>query len=242
LSRSATVEFYGFFLYANAAALVFAPLFFPAASPGTQQLGAWATFAIAFLARPLGGVLFGHLGDRHGRHVGLAASLLLMGGSTVAIGLLPTFGQIGWLATTLLCAMRLGQGLALGGEWGGAVLIAVERAPAARRTLFGMVPQLGAPLGLLLADGMFLVLDLALPPEEFAWWGWRIPFLATAPLILLASWARQRLAPARSASSSQRARLPARAVLGHWPALLAGTLAAMLGFVLFYLSSSFALA
>jgi MFS family permease len=148
------IEFYDFYIYATAAALVFGPLFFPAESRSAQLLAAYASFALAFVARPVGGVLFGHFGDRIGRKSTLVASLLLMGGSTLAIGFLPSYAQAGWIAPALLCLLRLGQGLGLGGEFGGAALLAVENAPEGWRNRYGMFPPMGAPVGFILANGL----------------------------------------------------------------------------------------
>ena len=141
-----SVEFYDFYIYATAAALVFGPMFFPSKDAAIQQLSALATLAVAFIARPLGAAVFGHFGDRVGRKSTLVASLMLMGGSTVAIAFLPSYAQVGWLAPVLLCILRFGQGFGLGGEWGGAALLAVENAPPHLRARYGMAPQLGAPV------------------------------------------------------------------------------------------------
>src|SRR5688500_11170093 len=176
------VEFYDFYIYATAAALVFGPLFFPASSPTAQTLFAFMSFGIAFIARPVGASLFGHFGDRIGRKSTLVASLLLMGGSTLLIAFLPTYQSAGWVAPFLLCLLRFGQGLGLGGEWGGAALLAVENAPPGYRGRFGMFPQLGAPVGFIAANGLFLLLGALLDEAEFAAWGWRIPFLLSAIL------------------------------------------------------------
>jgi MFS family permease len=165
------VEFYDFYIYATAAALVFGPLFFPAESAAAQTLFAFMSFGIAFIARPVGAVAFGHFGDRIGRKSTLVVSLLLMGTSTVLIGFLPTYAMIGWVAPVLLCVMRFGQGFGLGGEWGGAALLAVENAPKGWEARFGAAPQLGAPVGFLAANGLFLVLGLGLSDADFAAWG-----------------------------------------------------------------------
>src|ERR1700742_1036467 len=153
-----TIEFFDFYIYATAAVLVFPHLFFPAADPTSAVLQSFATFALAFFARPIGSALFGHFGDRVGRKATLVAALLTMGVSTVVIGALPTYASIGVLAPVLLCLCRFGQGLGLGGEWGGAVLLATENAPPGKRFWYGMFPQLGAPLGYFFASGVFLVL------------------------------------------------------------------------------------
>src|SRR5512132_1561896 len=170
-----TIEFFDFYIYATAAVLVFPPLFFPKSDPNTATLASLATFAIAFVARPIGSVLFGHFGDRVGRKTTLVAALLTMGLSTVTIGLLPTYHTIGIAASLLLALCRFGQGLGLGGEWGGAVLLAVENAPPGRRAWYGMFPQLGAPLGFLLSGGGFFLLTKWLDDARFLAFGWRIP-------------------------------------------------------------------
>jgi len=165
-----SVEFYDFYIYATAAALVFGPMFFPAKDPAVQQLSSLATLAVAFIARPLGAAVFGHFGDRVGRKSTLVASLMLMGGSTMAIAFLPGYAQVGWLAPVLLCILRFGQGFGLGGEWGGAAILAVENAPPGWRSRFGMFPQLGAPVGFVFANGLFLLLSVLLTPEQFKAW------------------------------------------------------------------------
>src|SRR2546430_10489940 len=180
-----TIEFFDFYIYANAAVLVFPKLFFPASDPNSARLASLATFAIAFLARPIGSALFGHFGDRTGRKATLVAALLTMGISTVAIGALPTYATIGVAAPLLLALCRFGQGLGLGGEWGGAVLLAIENAPPGRRAWYGMFPQLGAPIGFLFSGGIFLLLSARLSNEQFFAFGWRLPFLASAVLVLL---------------------------------------------------------
>ncbi|KAF1699051.1 MFS transporter, partial [Pseudoxanthomonas kaohsiungensis] len=184
------IEFYDFYIYATAAALVIGPIFFPQGEPGVQTLQAFATFAIAFLARPVGAAAFGHFGDRVGRKATLVAALMTMGISTVLIGLLPTHAQIGVAAPLLLALCRLGQGLGLGGEWGGAVLLAVENAPPQKRAWYGMFPQLGAPLGFLFANGSFLLLAATLDQAQFMAWGWRVPFIASALLVGVGLWVR----------------------------------------------------
>ena len=240
------VEFYDFYIYATAASLVFGPLFFPASSPSAQLLAAYASFGLAFVARPLGAVVFGHFGDRIGRKSTLVASLLLMGGSTTLIAFLPTYAMIGWVAPLLLCVLRFGQGLGLGGEWGGAVLLAVENAPPGWKGRFGMVPQLGAPVGFILANGFFLILDLVLTPAEFMAWGWRIPFLASALLVGVGLWVRLKLheTPAFAAVIAQGPpdAAPLITVLrDHWRPTLAGTCAVIACFAVYYLSTAFAL-
>src|SRR6201995_62780 len=179
-----TIEFFDFYIYATAAVLVFPKLFFPVSDPTSATLQSLATFALAFFARPLGSAIFGHFGDRIGRKATLVAALLTMGLSTVVIGLLPTYQTIGVAAPALLALCRFGQGLGLGGEWGGAVLLATENAPPGRRAWFGMFPQLGAPLGYILSAATFLVLSTVLTDVQFLNFGWRIPFLISAVLVL----------------------------------------------------------
>lgn len=240
------VEFYDFYIYATAAALVFPTLFFPGESAAARQALSFATFAVAFLARPVGAVVFGHFGDRIGRKSTLVASLLLMGGSTVAIAFLPTYAQIGWIAPLLLCVMRLGQGLGLGGEWGGAALLAVENAPPHRRNTWGMFPPLGAPVGFIMANGLFLVLGLFLSDAAFRSWGWRLPFLLSAVLVALGLWVRLKLTetPAFVAAAKADAlpKVPVATLLaGHARALVAGTGGVVACFALFYLATAFTL-
>ncbi len=240
------VEFYDFYIYATAASLVFGKLFFPASSPSAQLMSAYATFALAFFARPLGAMFFGHFGDRLGRKSTLVASLLLMGGSTVAIAALPTYEVAGWLAPLLLCILRFGQGFGLGGEWGGAALLAVENAPPGWRARFGMFPQLGAPVGFVAANGLFLLLGLLLTQEQFIAWGWRIPFALSVVLVGVGLWIRLRLTETPAFAKALEEAPPAKAPLGelllrHLPATLAGTFAVVACFAIFYLTTAFAL-
>lgn len=241
-----TVEFYDFYIYATAASLVFGPLFFPASSASAQLMAAYASFALAFLARPLGAAVFGHYGDRIGRKSTLVASLMLMGGSTFLIAFLPTYAMIGWVAPLLLCILRFGQGFGLGGEWGGAALLAVENAPPGWRARFGMMPQLGAPLGFIAANGLFLLLGLWLSNEDFMSWGWRLPFLASALLVMLGLWVRLKLGETPEFKAALEAEPPATIPLAemmtrHARATLAGTLAVVCCFALFYISTAFSL-
>ncbi|MFC5824594.1 MFS transporter [Nonomuraea insulae] len=178
-----TIEWYDYFIYGSAAALIFAKQFFPQFSPVAGTLAAFATYSVGFLARPLGGVIMGHFGDRVGRKSMLVVSLLVMGLATAAIGVLPTYATAGVLAPVLLVLCRFVQGLAVGGEWGGAVLMAVEHAPRERRGFYGSFPQMGVPGGLILANLVFLLTSGALGAEAFADWGWRIPFLASLVLV-----------------------------------------------------------
>ncbi|AXJ96660.1 MULTISPECIES: MFS transporter [unclassified Sphingomonas] len=240
------VEFYDFYIYATAAALVFPALFFPGESASARQMLSFASFAVAFFARPVGAVVFGHFGDRVGRKSTLVASLMLMGGSTVAIAFLPTYAQIGWVAPLLLCVMRVGQGLGLGGEWGGAALLAVENAPPQRRNTWGMFPPLGAPVGFIMANGLFLLLGLVLDDAQFRAWGWRLPFLVSAVLVMLGLWVRLKLTetPAfvAAAKADDLPKVPiATLIAGHGRALIAGTGGVVACFALFYLATAFTL-
>ena len=187
------IEFYDFYIYGLAVAMVIGPVFFPNDDPAVQALNAFLTFGIAFLARPLGALLFGHFGDRVGRKATLVASLLVMGVSTTLIGVLPSYEMVGWVAPALLCLLRFGQGIGLGGEWGGAALLAAEYAPEGKRGWFGMFPQLGPPVGFLFAVGSFLLLANTLDDAQFRNWGWRIPFLASAALVVIGLYVRLKL-------------------------------------------------
>jgi len=241
-----TIEFFDFYIYATAAVLVFPRLFFPAFDPASATLASLATFGIAFLARPVGSALFGHFGDRVGRKTTLVAALLTMGISTVAIGALPTYSTIGVAAPLLLALCRFGQGLGLGGEWGGAVLLAVENAPPGKRAWYGMFPQLGAPFGFILSASVFLALSKWLTDEQFFAFGWRIPFLASAVLVLVGLYVRLTITETpvfRDALSRQeRVRVPMLVVFRNYPKpLVIGTLVSLATFVLFYLMTVFAL-
>ena len=241
-----TIEFFDFYIYATAAVLVFPRLFFPASDPASATLASLATFAIAFFARPFGSALFGHFGDRVGRKATLVAALLTMGISTVSIGVLPTYKTIGVAAPLLLALCRMGQGLGLGGEWGGAVLLAVENAPAGRRAWYGMFPQLGAPIGFLFSGSVFLALSKWLTNDQFFSFGWRIPFLASAILVLIGLYVRLTITetPAFRAAISRRERVkvPILEVFRKYPrSLVVGILGALAAFVLFYLMTVFAL-
>ena len=241
-----TVEFYDFYVYAIAAALVFGPLFFPAESPQAQTLFAFMSFGLAFFARPLGAIAFGHFGDRVGRKSTLVASLLLMGASTLLIAFLPTYAQIGWVAPLLLCVLRFGQGLGLGGEWGGAALLAVENAPPGWEARFGAAPQFGAPLGFLAANGLFLLLGLGLSEDDFLAWGWRVPFLASALLVAVGLWVRLRIAETPAFREAREHAPPPAVPFGallrqHTGAVLAGSAAVIACFAIFYLSTAYAL-
>lgn len=242
-----TIEFFDFYIYATAAVIIFPHLFFPASTdPTTATIQSLATFAIAFIARPIGAALFGHLGDRIGRKATLVAALLTMGISTVCIGLLPTYAQIGIAAPLLLALCRLGQGLGLGGEWSGAVLLATENAPEGKRAWYGMFPQLGAPLGFILATGSFLTLGAVMSEADFMQWGWRIPFISSALLVIVGLWIRLQLheTPAfkKVLDSQKEVSIPFMQVITkHFPMLVLGTIAAICTFVVFYLTTVFAL-
>jgi len=241
------VEFYDFYIYATAAALVFGPLFFPEQSPAAQLALSFLTFGIAFFARPVGAVAFGHFGDRLGRKSTLVASLLLMGGSTLLIAFLPTYAQAGWIAPALLCVLRFGQGFGLGGEWGGAALLAVENAPRGWEARFGAAPQLGAPVGFLAANGLYLLLGLWLPDTDFRDWGWRVPFLLSAVLVGIGLWVRLRIGETPAFREALEQEPPptvplARLLTRHFGAVFAGTAGAVACFAIFYLSTAYALA
>lgn len=238
------VEFFDFYIFGTAAALVFGPLFFPSESSAAQQLAAFMSFGLAFFARPLGAIAFGHFGDRIGRKATLVASLLLMGLSTVLIGVLPGYAAIGTAAPLLLCLLRFGQGFGLGGEWGGAALLAVENAPKGWEARFGAAPQMGAPLGFLFSNGLFLLLGLGLSEDQFLSWGWRIPFLASAVLVILGLWIRLKIAetPAFAKAEAPPVAVPIAEVIRRHPLLLLSASAgAACCFAIFYLSTAFAL-
>ena len=241
-----TIEFFDFYIYATASVLVFPKLFFPSGDPASALLQSLATFALAFFARPVGSALFGHFGDRIGRKTTLVAALLTMGFSTVAIGLLPTYASIGIASPLLLMLCRIGQGIGLGGEWGGAVLLATENAPPGKRAWYGMFPQLGAPLGFFCSTGVFLWLSSGLSDAQFFAFGWRIPFLASAVLVGVGLYVRLKLSetPAflRALQHNERVRVPLLMVFSrHWRELVLGMFASVSTFVLFYLMTVFAL-
>jgi MFS family permease len=231
-----TIEFYDFYIYGTAAALIIGPVFFAAASPSSQALNAFLTFGIAFLARPFGSALFGHFGDRVGRKTTLVASLLVMGVSTTLIGLLPGYDMLGTSAAAILCLLRFGQGIGVGGEWGGAALLATENAPAGRKAWFGMFPQLGPSLGFL----------STLSGDQFKLWGWRLPFVASAVLVLIGLYVRSSLAEtpafARAMVIHRPVPMPLVALLHtQWLPLLQGSLSIVVCYTLFYTSTVFAL-
>lgn len=185
-SAGAAIEWYDFFIYGTAAALVFPKLFFPAdLPPFVAQIAAFSTFAVGFLARPIGGLLFGHFGDLFGRKRALAVALLIMGAATTCVGLLPTYATAGALAPLLLVILRFVQGLAVGGQWGGAALLAIESAPPGKQGFYGSFVQIGVPLGVVLANIVFLLAGVLLPPDHFLDWGWRVPFLLSVALVMI---------------------------------------------------------
>ncbi|MFD5740191.1 MFS transporter [Streptomyces massasporeus] len=238
------IEFYDFFVYGTAAALILGPLFFPTFSPVAGTLAAFATFGVGFVARPLGSVLFGHIGDRRGRRPVLVASLLLTGASTVAVGCVPTYESIGVAAPLLLLVLRFLQGLGLGGEWGGAVLLAVEHAPAERRVLWSSFPQVGPALGFLLANGVVLGLSSTLTEAQFAAWGWRVPFWAAGVLAIAGLWLRSSLTESPSfLQIDDHARVPlAEVVRDHWRLLLLTGGGLAIGYAIFYAVTTWSLA
>ncbi|MFD0413612.1 MFS transporter [Streptomyces sp. NPDC127108] len=237
------IEFYDFFIYGTAAALVLGPLFFPTFSPLAGTLAAFATFGVGFVARPLGSVLFGHLGDRRGRRPVLVISLLLTGVATVAVGCVPTYGTIGVAAPVLLLVLRFVQGVGLGGEWGGAVLLTAEHAPPERRALWASFPQVGPAIGFLLANGVTLALSATLTEAQFASWGWRIPFWGAGVLALVGIALRASLV---ESPDFLQVREPARVPLvevarGHWRLVLLTAGALAVGYAVFYAVTTWSL-
>ena len=248
-----TIEFYDFYVYATAAVLVFPHLFFPAGDPTTALLASFAIFGAAMVARPLGAIFFGHLGDKRGRKITLVGALLTMGIATFLIGCLPTYPSVGWFAPLFLVILRLAQGFALGGEWSGAALVATENAPAGKRAVFGTFPQLGAPLGFIIANGLFLIIAALLPSDDpsrpsdaFLAWGWRIPFLFSAVMVIVGLWVRLHLVEStafeKTVNSGKVQKLPlASAFQTHWRELILGTFYMLATYVLFYLMTTFSL-
>ena len=241
-----TVEFFDFYIYATAAVIVFPLLFFPKGDETAATLQSLATFAIAFIARPIGSALFGHFGDRIGRKTTLVLALSTMGLSTVGVGLLPTYKTAGIAAPLLLALCRFGQGIGLGGEWGGAVLLATENAPPGKRAWYGMFPQLGAPIGFFFSSAIFLILSQWMTPAQFLAYGWRLPFLASGVLVLLGLYVRLTITEtpvfAASLARKEAVKVPIVAVLkNHFGALVAGVLTCLATFVLFYLMIVFTL-
>jgi metabolite-proton symporter len=249
-----TIEFYDFYVYATAAVLVFPKLFFPAGNATASQLASFGVFGAAMIARPVGAVVFGHMGDKHGRKTTLVVSLLTMGIATFLVGLLPTYNQIGLWAPLLLLVLRLTQGFALGGEWSGAALVATENAPADKRALYGTFPQLGAPIGFIIANGLFLIINFTMPHEggvgmgsnAFLDWGWRIPFLFSSVMVAIGLWVRSKLFESatfkKAESQGTIAKMPlAETLHHHFKAVVLGTFAMLATYVLFYLMTTFSL-
>jgi metabolite-proton symporter len=243
-----TIEFYDFYVYATAAVLVFPHLFFPTGNDTTALLASFAVFGAAMVARPIGAIFYGHLGDRRGRKTTLVYSLLTMGIATFLIGVLPTFHSIGVTATVLLLVLRLAQGFALGGEWSGAALVATENAPAGKRAWYGTFPQLGAPLGFIIANGIFLIINGALGQgsDAFMSWGWRVPFLFSAVMVIIGLWVRLKLVESEAFTTAEKKGKVTKLPLGttlrhHWRATLLGTFIMLATYVLFYLMTNFTL-
>ena len=240
-----TIEFFDFYIYATAAVIVFPRLFFPASDPASATLASLATFAIAFMARPIGSALFGHFGDRIGRKTTLVAALLTMGISTVLIGMLPTYDTIGVAAPLLLALCRFGQGLGLGGEWGGAVLLAIENAPPGKRAWYGVLPAARRTNRDSLLGNVFLVISKWLTDEQFFSFGWRIPFLASAVLVLVGLYVQLTITetPVFQDALTRGARQgPMFTVFRDYPkTLVVGIMSSLATFVLFYLMTVFAL-
>ena len=241
-----TIEFFDFYIYATAAVLVFPKMFFPTSDPTSGTLESLATFALAFFARPVGSALFGHFGDRIGRKATLVASLMTMGICTVAIGLLPGYVSIGVAAPIFLSLFRFGQGVGLGGEWGGAVLLATENAPEGKKAWYGMFPQLGAPLGFILSSGVFLIINNLYSKEQFFTIGWRIPFIASALLVGIGLYVRLKIVETpefvKVLEKNERVKFPLKDVFTKYAkALILGTLIAILVFLFFYLLTVFTL-
>lgn len=248
-----TIEFYDFYAYATAAVLVFPVLFFPNSDPTASLLASFAVFGAAMVARPIGAVIFGHFGDKYGRKATLVASLLTMGIATFLIGCLPTINEIGFWAPLLLLILRLAQGFALGGEWSGAALVATENAPKGKRAWYGTFPQLGAPIGFIIANGLFLLINFALPhddpaqkSEAFLAWGWRVPFWFSAVMVIVGLWVRLRLVESDTFKKAEKQgvirKVPVvEAFRKHWWQMILGTFLMLATYVLFYLMTNFTL-
>ena len=241
------IEFYDFYIYGTAAALVLNSAFFPGLDPVAGSLAAFSTFAVAFISRPLGSAVFGHWGDRVGRKSMLVVSLLVMGLSTVLIGLLPGYAAIGVVAPVLLVLLRFTQGIGLGGEWGGAALLATEHAPPGKRGLYAMFPQLGPSVGFIVANGLFLILGETLSDGQFASWGWRLPFVASLLLVIVGLYVRLKISetPVFQAAMDQRriAKVPFAGLIRHqWRRVLLGAGAMTIAYTLFYTATTYCLA
>lgn len=243
-TAAATVEWYDYFVFGIAAALIFSKQFFPSASPVAGVLASFATFAVGFLARPLGGILAGNLGDKYGRKPMLVIALTIMGISTALIGVLPTYGSAGLFAPIALVVLRLLQGIAVGAQWGGAMLLATEYAPPGKRGIYGSFVQLGVPISLVIANCLFLVMGAVLPPEGFAQWGWRIPFLLGGFVLFLAWYIHRRVeetpefrrAEAQQAETDSQRSSPLREVLrNHWRTVLLASGSFIVNHAAFYI-------
>lgn len=238
------IEYFDNYIYTMAAVLVFNVQFFNSDDPVSNQLMSLSVLALAFFTRPMGSIIFGHFGDKYGRKQTLIASLLLMGLSTVAIGLLPNYAAIGIWATLLLCLCRIGQGLGLGGEWGGAALVATEHAPKHKRAFFGIFPQMGAPIGLLLANGAFYLVNLIYGEQAFLEWAWRIPFIASIVMIFIGLYIRIKISESPIFLEAERRgknqHTPLKTLFSkHLKPFIIGALIATAGYVLFYILVAF---
>lgn len=240
------VEFFDFYAYGTAAATYFPKIFFPSLTPTIAILLSLLTFGVAFVARPLGSFIFGHFGDKIGRKRTLVVSLSLMGGATVLIGFLPGFKTLGFTAVILLCLCRFVQGIGLGGEWSGAVLVATENAPENKRALYGSFPELGAPLGFFLCNGLFFVLESFLTPSQMVSFGWRIPFLASAVMVIIGLWVRKRLQETPLFRMTQKEENVAKSPLKEvfktsWKQILRGTFIVAVSYTFFFTLSTWSL-
>ena len=239
------IEFFDYYIYAAAAVLVFNTQFFHSGDPLSDDLLSLSTLALAFFARPIGSALFGHFGDKIGRKKTLVASLVLMGGSTVVIGLLPTYSQIGIWAPILLCICRVGQGIGLGGEWGGAALVATENAPEGKRAWYGTFPQLGAPIGLLVANATFFLVSYFWGQQALVEWAWRIPFISSLALVLVGLYVRLTLHESHvfieAEEKGKKLKAPVSVVFTkHFKPMVIGTFIMVATYSLFYIMTAFA--
>ncbi|KRM74824.1 MFS transporter [Secundilactobacillus collinoides] len=240
------IEFFDFYAYGTAAATYFPKVFFPEVTPTIAMILSLLTFGVAFVARPLGSLIFGHFGDKLGRKRTLVVSLLIMGISTVLIGVLPGFATLGMASIALLCLCRFIQGIGLGGEWSGAVLVATENAPKNKRALFGAFPELGAPIGFFLCNGLYYMLESNLTASQMQAFGWRIPFLASAVLVIIGLWIRHRLSETPLFRLAQKENTVAKAPLAkvfkeNWRQVLQGTLTMSVSYTFFFLLSPWSL-
>lgn len=239
------IEFFDYYIYAAAAVLVFNTQFFHSGDPLSDDLLSLSTLALAFFARPIGSALFGHFGDKIGRKKTLVASLVLMGGSTVVIGLLPTYSQIGIWAPILLCICRVGQGIGLGGEWGGAALVATENAPEGKRAWYGTFPQLGAPIGLFVANATFFLVSYFWGQQALVEWAWRIPFVSSLALVLVGLYVRLTLHESHvfveAEEKGKKLKAPVSVVFTkHFKPMVIGTFIMVATYSLFYIMTAFA--